>query len=206
MSTLQEIKAHDESDVAVNVKATEGGVTLTSDIRRHWTAKGYGWSAMATTAVSSLIVRPTDTAIITFFNNTSKNFVIERVFSHNLVSLTNGQFGIWLCVHPIGMTAPTNDITVRNNLNGAYTAGTEGIFDNGATVVDNGWFPYGESNWSVTNDVPGSLAQAFIEGRIVIPPTAALSASIVAQTEADPTSCMGLTYYSVPKAEYDCKN
>ncbi len=206
MSTLQEIKALDETNVAVNVKATEGGVLLTSEIRRHWTAKGYGWSAMATSAVASLIVRPDTVAIITFYNNTSKNFIIDRVFTHNLVSLTNGQFGIWLCVHPIGGAVPTNDITVRNNLNGNYTAGTEGLFDNGATVVDDGWFPYGKSNYSVTNDVPGSLAQAFIEGRIIIPPTSAISASVVAQTAADPTNTMGLTYYAVPKDEYDCKN
>ena len=202
MSTLQEVKAQNKNDKPVNIRATEGGVLITTDLRRHWTAKGYGWSAMATSAIASLIIRPTGTAIITFFNNTSKNFIIERVFAHNLVSLTDGQFGIWLCVHPVGMTAPAgNDISIRNNLNVNYTAGTEGIFDVGETVNDNGWFPYGESNYSITNDMPGSLAQAFIEGRIVIPPTAAISATIVAQTAADPTRTMGLTYFSVPVDE-----
>uniref|UniRef100_A0A6M3LX20 Uncharacterized protein n=1 Tax=viral metagenome TaxID=1070528 RepID=A0A6M3LX20_9ZZZZ len=86
-------------------------------------------------------------------------------------------------------------------MNGNYTAGTEGIFDAGATVVDNGWFPWGENSQSVTATVPGSLAQALVNGRIVIPPTAALSMSSVAQT-AVVTVCMGLRYYSVPLTEY----
>jgi hypothetical protein len=183
----------------VYTKSTEGGALHFTDQARIWTAKGYGWQAMATSAVASVIVRPSTTAIITFYNNTSKNFVIDRVFAHNLVSIANGQFGIWLCVHPIGMTAPTNDITVRNSTSG-LTAGTEGIFDNGATVIDNGWFPWGENSTSVTATVPGSLAQALVDGKIIIPPTAALSASCVGQT-AVVTVCMGLHYFSVPVSE-----
>ena len=186
---------NDETDV----KSTEGGVLHTTDQARIWTAKGYGWMAMATSAVASLIVRPTTTAIATLYNNTTKNFVLERAFAHNLVSIADGQFGIWLCVHPVGMTAPTNDITVRNNTRGDV-AGTEGIFDNGATVVDNGWFPWGENSTSVTATVPGSLAQALICGRIILPPTAAISISVVAQT-AVVTTCCGFHWFSVPTSE-----
>jgi len=186
----------------VDLKATDAGVLLTTPQQRSWTERGLGWQAMATAAVASLIVRPDTVAIITFFNNTTnKYFVIERVFSHSLVSIADGNFGIWLCVHPVGMTAPTNDITIRNSTSG-LTAGTEGIFDNGATVVDNGWFPWGESQTTVTATVPGSLAQALVEGRIVIPPTAAISASVVGQT-AVVTNCMGLHYFSVPLDELD---
>jgi hypothetical protein len=183
----------------VEVKATEAGVLHTTDPSRIWTAKGYGYQAMAGTAVACVIVRPTTTAIISFFNNTAKNFVIERVFAHNLVSIANGQFGIWLCVHPIGTTAGTNDVAPRNSTIGSAAA-TEGVFDAGATVADNGWFPWGESQTSVTATVPGSLAQALVNGRIVIPPTAALSCSCVGQT-AVVTVCMGLHYFSVPVSE-----
>ena len=186
---------------SVYVKTTENGEVVIADLTRIWTAKGYGWQAMATAAVASLIVRPDTVAIATLYNNTSKNFIIERVFAHNLVSIANGQFGIWLCVHPIGMTAPTNDITIRNNTSGLI-AGTEGIFDNGATVIDNGWFPWGENSTSVTATVPGSLAQALVDGRIIIPPRAGISASCVAQTAAV-TVCMGFHWYSVPLSEFD---
>src|SRR3972149_6883142 len=115
---------------SVYVKTTENGEVVIADLTRIWTAKGYGWQAMATAAVASLIVSPDTVAIATLYNNTSKNFIIERVFAHNLVSIANGQFGIWLCVHPVGMTAPTNEITIRNSTSG-LVAGTEGIFDNG---------------------------------------------------------------------------
>jgi hypothetical protein len=99
------------------------------------------------------------------------------------------------------MTAPTNDITVRNNTAGAV-AGLEGIFDNGATVVDDGWFPWGENSTSVTATVPGSLAQALVEGRIIIPPTAAISVSCVGQT-AVVTVCCGFHWFSVPTTELE---
>lgn len=184
---------------SVYVKSTEAGALITVDQRMVWTAKGYGYQAMATAAVASLIVRPTTTAIATLYNNTSKNFVIDRVFAHNLVSIANGQFGIWLCVHPTGMTAPTNDITIRNGTTG-QTA-TDGMFDNGASVNDNGWFPWGENSTSVTATMPGSLAQALVDGRLIIPPTAGLSVSSVAQTAAV-TVCIGIHWYSVPTTEF----
>jgi len=188
------------TDVEVDVQALEKGQLVTSDIRLQWTAKGYGWMAMATAAVASLIVRPTTTAIVTLYNNTSKNFVIDRVFAHNLVSIADGQFGIWMCVHPVGMTAPSgNDITVRNNTRG-IVAGTEGVFDVAETVADNGWFPWGPNSTSVTVTVPGSLTEAKVDGKIIIPPTAGLSLSSVAQTAAV-TVCMGIHWFSVPASE-----
>ena len=190
----------DVSEVEVDLRSTEDGILGGVDIARIWTARGYGWSAMATAAVASLIVRPTTVAIVTFYNNTAKNFVIERLFAHNLVSIANGQFGIWYCMHPTGMTAPTNDITIRNSTIGS-ASGTEGIFDNGATVVDDGWFPIGASNYSVTATVPGSLAEAHVNGKLIVRPTAAISLSCVGQTAAV-TVCMGLHYFSVPVSEF----
>jgi hypothetical protein len=186
----------------VYVKSSLGGALITVDQRMVWTAKGYGWQAMQTTAVASLIVRPTTVAINTLYNNTAKNFVIDRVFAHNLVSIADGQFGIWLCVHPAGAIAtdtPVNDITARNSTTGA--AGSEGIMDVGATVIDDGWFPWGENSTSVTATVPGALAQALVDGRIILPPTAALSMSCVSQT-AVVTVCMGAHWYSVPVNEF----
>ena len=183
-----------------DVKSTVGGAIYTADIARIWTAKGYGWSAMATAAVASLVVRPGTTAQVTFYNNTAKNFVIERAFSHNLVAAAVTDSVLWLCVHPIGMTAPTNDITVRNSLSG-LTAGTEGILDVGATVVDNGWFPWGASIYDLTVTTPGGVLNAEVAGRIVLPPTAGISMSVVSSVTTA-TFCGGLTYYSVPITEY----
>ncbi len=184
----------------VYAKGTEGGQLVTADIARTWTAKGYGWKVIATSAVASLIVRPDTVAIATFYNNTAKNFVIETVFTHNLVSIADGNFSIWVCIHPIGMTAPANDITIRSSTIG-LAAGAEGIFDAGATVVDNGWFPVGMWGTTVTATMPGTAVEAEINGRLIVPPTAAISLSAVAQTAAV-TQCMGLHYFSVPVSEF----
>jgi len=189
------------SDQAVTVKATEGGILHGIPYQVVWTAKGYGFETMSTAATASLVVRPSTLSALTLYNNTAKNFVIERAFAFNLVSIANGQFGIWLCVHPIGMTAPTgNNITIRNSLSG-LTAGTEGVCDTAEAVTDNGWFPWGVSQTSVTATVPGSLATAEVGGRIIIPPTAGISIQCVAQT-AVVTCTHGFHWFSVPVSAF----
>ena len=202
MQALQLIKNY-LTGAEVNVKGTPGGTPISISQQRVWTAKGYGWQTMAVVAVASLIVRPTTLSIITLYNNTGKNFVIERLFTHNLVSIADGNFSLWACLHPVGAIAvdtPTNDITIRNSLSG-LTAGTEGLVDVEAAVVDDGWFPWGMWGTTVTATMPGTVVTAEVNGRLVIPPTAALSLSAVAQT-AVVTQAMGYMWYSVPVSEF----
>jgi len=193
------IQAYDPNGAKVGVKATLGGVLYTASIERIWTAKGYGRQAMATSAVASLVVRPTTTAMATLFNNTNKHFVIERLFAHNLVAAAQCVSTLWACIHPVGMTAPTNDITVRNKTNGAV-GDTEGIFDNGATVVDNGWFPIGKDSTVVTVTTPGGILEAEVGGRLIVPPTAAISIQVVSSVTTA-TFCAGLHWFAVPATE-----
>lgn len=199
MAILKVIQKSGEDDVYV--KVTEAGTLITIDQRMVWTAQGYAYEAMATAALASLIVRPAALSQLTLYNNTDRNFVIERVFAHNLVSIADGQFGIWLCVHPVGMTAPTgNNITVRNSLSGKAPDITVGVVDTAEAVSDDGWFPWGESGTSITTTVPGSLAQALVHGTIILPPTAGISVQSVGQTAAVTTTC-GFHWFSVPKSE-----
>ena len=184
----------------VLIKTTEGGELASVDITRIYTAKGYGYQAMLVTPENSLIVRPTGTAMITLYNNTAKNFVMERAFAHSLISIADGDFGIWLCSHPIGMTAPANDISIRNSTSGLNSS-TEGIVDQGATVNDNGWFPWGVNGTTVTATMPGALAEVNISGRIIVPPTGGISLSVVAQT-AVVDICPGFHWFSVPISEF----
>jgi hypothetical protein len=140
---------------------------------------------MATAAVAALVVRPDTVAMATLHNNepdAGRSLIMDAAFAHNLVGTANAVYSIWLCVHPVGMTAPTNDITVRNSLSGR-TAGNGAaatLFDNGATVVDNGWFPWGLSEHTVTITTPGGVVVAPIDGRIIIPPKAGISLQVVA--------------------------
>lgn len=181
---------------------TNGGLTITVPYQVIWTAKGYGYETMATAALASLIVRPSTLSQLTLYNNTTTmTFVIERAFLHNLVSIANGQFGIWLCVHPTGMTIPGgNNITIRNSLSGKAPNSAVGIVDTAEAVANDGWFPWGENSKSVTATVPGSLAQALVNGRIQLPPTAGLSIQSVAQT-AVVTTVPGFHFFAVPTSE-----
>jgi hypothetical protein len=201
MQTLIQVK--DPSGQDVDVHAFKNGMLWTVPYQVVWTAKGYGYQAMATAAVAALVVRPTTVAMATLYNNNAaggKHLVIERAFAHNLVAVANSNFGLWLCVHPEGMTKPTNDITVRNSLNGKAAGGSNTIFDNGATVVDDGWFLWGDAGTTITVTTPGGHLNAEVGGRIHIPPTAALSIQVVAITTSA-TFCPGFHYYEVPASE-----
>ena len=152
------------------------------------TAKGAGWQAMTTTVGAALVVRPSTVALATLFNNylreSSVCLIIDAAFAHNLVGVAGSSYGIWLCVHLTGMAAPTNDITVRNSLSGrpATPLISRTFLDAGATVLDDGWFPWGDSGHAVTVTVPGGQVTAPVDGRIIVPPTAAVSMTVVADT------------------------
>ena len=185
----------------VNAKGTEGGILITIEQRVVWTAKGYGFQAMATAAVASLVVRPTTVAIATLRNQSSnKLLVIDEAFAHNLVGVANSAFSLWLCSHPAGMGTITNDITVRNSMNGRDAGGSSTHFDNGATVLDDGWFPWGLSDHTVTITQPGGVAIAPVNGRIIVPPTGGISLSCVASTTGV-TVTAGFRWYEIPASE-----
>ena len=162
------------------------------------TRQGGGYSAMATAAVAALVVRPSTVAMATLYNNEGvggPSLIIDRAFAHNLVGTANSVYAIWLCVHPVGMTAPTNDITVRNSHSGKVGNGeTRTIFDNGATVVADGWFPWGGSEHTVTITTPGGVVIAEVGGRLIVPPTAGVSLHVVADV-VGATFTAGFSWY-----------
>ena len=163
------------------------------------TRRGGGWQTMATTAVAALVIRPSTTAMATLWNGEpagGKSYIIDRAFAHQLVSTAAAGFhSLWLCVHPAGMAAVTDDITARNSLSGKKGYVGFSRFDNGATVVADGWFPWG--NWGEvepTGVLPGGHVEAVVEGRIIIPPTAALSLQVVASVVGN-TFTAGFAWY-----------
>lgn len=154
-----------------------------------------GWQVMDTSATPAVIVRPSTVAGLTLYNNntTSSNicFVIDRMFAFGLVSTAAlSDYSLWACVHPVGMTKPTADITTINSMSGFATAYAGGaVVDTGATVTDNGWFPV-SNNANVIHGVgvtPNHALSVPAEGRFIIPPTAGFSINVVA-------SITGLTF------------
>lgn len=198
MSAL--IQAQTEAGVDVQVKATPGGLLYTIPHSVIWTAKGYGYQAMATAAVAALVVRPTTTAMATLRNTSSNKLVVmERVFAHNLVAVAESEYQLWLCVHPT-QAAVTNDITVRNSTNGGAAGGSQTHFDNGATVTDDGWFIWSPQGHTTTVTTPGGNIYAEIGCRLIVPPGAGISAQVVAITTSA-TFTMGFHWFEVPTAE-----
>jgi len=151
------------------------------------TRLGEGYQAMTTSAVAALIARPSVTALFTLWNGETgggKSYVIDRIFAQQLVSAAAAsRWGIWACVHPVGMAAVDADITVIKNTRGKASYGGNARLDIGATVVNNGWFPYGnQHDVETTGVLGGGQVSVPIEGRIIIPPTAGLSLHVVASS------------------------
>lgn len=161
--------------------------------------EGNGWQVMATAAVAALVVRPSTVALGTLWNGEAdggKSYIIDRIFAQQLVSAAAAsRWGIWACVHPIGMAAPTADITAIKSMAGKTSYGGTARFDVDATVVDDGWFPWGDSkDVEATGALGGAQSCPLIEGRIILPPSAGLSIHIVASS-VDEDFCVGVSWY-----------
>ncbi len=163
--------------------------------------KGEGFSVIATVAVAALVVRPSTVAMITLFNNEQaggKAYIIDRLFSHCLVAGGEaGNSGIWACVHPSGMTNPGVDIAASAvNITGptGKIYGGRAVVGIEETVVDNGWYPWGPSVQQPPTALPGTLLEAKVEGRLIIPPQGAISIQVVASV-IDETFTSGLSWH-----------
>ena len=147
-------------------------------------------SAIQAAATAALVVRPTTVAAITFFNAESpggKSLVIDRLFTHNLVSTAvKTFFQIWYCMHE-QMARPNADITaLRGTGDGVGPNASPVVVDVAATVLDNGWFPAGgEGSISETGTTPQGMAEWEAKGRLVVPPGAGMSLQIVASITND---------------------
>jgi len=147
-------------------------------------------SAITSSAVAGLVVRPTTVALATIFNGESpggKSLVIDRLFAFNLVSgAAQSMFSLWYCNHTqlINVAKPANDIaTLRGTGDGREPDVSTVRVDVGATVVDDGWFPCG--NWGEAEEagiLPGAAIEWECHGRLIVRPKSALSLHVVAGT------------------------
>ena len=168
------------------------------------TRLGGGFSAIATSAVAALVVRPTTVAAFGIWNGNiegGKSYVIDRFFSHALVTTAAIEYwGIWACVHPAGMTDPGEDIAasatnVTGNSGKAYKGAAKVYVSE--TVANNGWYPWGRGNQSsVTNTIPGAQADVEVGGRLIVPPQGGISLHVVAGITGI-TLTSGVSWYEV---------
>ena len=188
----------------VSIKATKAGdlhVAQSLPPGAVLTAQGAGYQAQSTSAIAALVIRPDTTAAFTLWNGEpggGKSYIIERIMAFNLVSTAAQTFAsIWVCSHPVGMAAVTADITAVKSTRGISGYGGNARLDVGATVVDDGWFPWGLSSEAEEAGVlPGGVICAPIAGRIIVPPTAGVSMHIVSGLVGD-TFTHGFHWYEV---------
>ena len=169
------------------------------------TRLGGGYSVIATSAVVGLVVRPSTVAQITVWNGENaggKSYVIDRLFTHNLVSTSAlSLYSIWACVHPAGMTDPGEDIAasatnITGNSGRRYNG--SGIVGVAETVVDNGWYPWATSvEVTQATVLPGSHLVAEVAGRLIVPPQGGISLTVVCSLTSTVTFTTGLSWYEV---------
>ncbi len=191
-----------------NIEVNEKGELLTAQgllPYTEMTRRYEGWSAIATSAAAAVAVRPTTTAGITLYNGepqNGKSYIIDRIFTHCLVSgAEEGRFSIWACSHPVNTAVPATGplaaaVNQKNGNRGGLYTGLS-VFDVGDTCIDQGWYPWGYStDMEPTGVLPGAAIDVRVEGRLIVPPTAALSVQIVTSVN-DETFCSGISWYEV---------
>lgn len=159
-----------------------------------------GFQVIATSAVAALVVRPSTVSGVEIWNGHQPggpSLIIDRLFSHNLVSSTTalgGGAGIWAQVTLPVSTPIAATLTVKGTNGKAYGGPVRVAV--GTTVADNGWFPWGTTRIreSAGSVVPAGILTAEINGRIIVPPLASLCITVVSGYTAD-TFCSGAMWY-----------
>lgn len=159
--------------------------------------KGRAWSTMSVTAVAGLVVRPTTVCAFELFNGNgagSYSLIIDRLFWFNLVSTAAAEaFSGWAQVTAAKTAPATASLAVRGSSGKAYQGGVVNAI--GTTVVDSGWFPWGNTFGLVSGGVtPLGGIEARVEGRLIVPPSCSLCLHVVSSLVGQ-TFTQGVSWY-----------
>jgi hypothetical protein len=159
--------------------------------------RGNGWSTMSTAAVAGLVVRPGTTAAFEIYNGNAgggASLIIDRLFWFNLVSTNVIEgFSGWACVTAPKAAVTSGSFVVRGNTGKAYPGAV--IAAASTTIVDSGWFPWGNAiSKGAGGVVPFGAISAQVEGRLIVPPTASLCLHVVSSLVGQ-TFTQGASWY-----------
>lgn len=184
----------------VSVKATrEGDLYIAQNLPPYTlaAAAGRGWQVMSTSGAAALEVRPSTAALGTLWNGEAgggKSYVIDRMFAHLLAGPSSGyKWALWACVQEEVSAIGDADITAIQSMNGKANYGGNARFDIDDTVVDDGWFPWTDSQDVTSADGPTKIAN--VEGRMIIPPKCGLSLHVVGKDSC--SMIVGCSWYEV---------
>lgn len=154
------------------------------------TRLGQGWQVQSVLAVAGLVVRPSTVTALEIWNGyaaTGPSLIIDRMNCFNLVS-TNviESYTLWAQVTTVkAAPAAGANVTVRGNSGKAY--GGSVVAGLGTTVIDSGWFPWGQGYTKGAGGVvPHGNIEAQVWGRLIVPPGCSLClhtvSSLIGQT------------------------
>lgn len=186
----------------VSIKATVGGDLYVAQSLPPYavlSASGAGAICQMTAAAAGTTTIPTTTAIATLWNGEAgggKSLVIDRIFCNTeAYDAGNNFFFIWVCMHPSGMTAPTDDGAIKNLNGGNY--GGSARFDSAATVANDTWNSWGNSLRSAAANADGmSNIDIPVEGRLTVAPTGGISLHIGCN-DSNLTGQVGVSWFEV---------
>lgn len=184
--------AHDvQVDALKNLFVAMGAVPYMDLTRR-----GHGYQTMATAAVAGLVVRPTTTAALEIFNNlATKSLVIDRIFTQWLVTTNVVESAILYAMVTLPKAAPTDAALAVTSMSGKPATTKHVLTAASTTVVDNGWFPWGESfSKGAGGVVPHGGIVAEVKGRLIVPPLCSLCLHVLASLVGD-TFTSGAAWY-----------
>ena len=151
------------------------------------TRKGKRWATMSTSAVAGLVVRPSTVAAFEIYNGYAaggKSLIIERLFWHQLVSVTGvAEAFVGYAQVTAAKAAPTDGSFAVRGAAGAAYAGSV-IAAAGTTVIASGWFPWAVNpgHAAITGVAGGFGAIGEVGGRLIVPPGASLCLHALANT------------------------
>jgi len=194
---------HRVGDVTAGLESNEFNDLLTAQGLPSYTEivrQGVGWSTMSTTAVAGLVVRPGTAAAFEIFNPAGAgrpSLIIDRLFWFNLVSTNVIEgFSGWAAVSTADRVAaaPTDgSFVVRGSSGQAY--GGSVIAAAATTVIDAGWFPWGNAiSKGAGGVVPFGAVSAEVNGRLIVPPGASLNLHVVSSLVGQ-TFTQGASWY-----------
>ena len=186
------------NDVYGNLLASQGLPQYTEATRI-----GGGYHVMTATPFAPAAAVPTTTCKLEIFNNGSgsgaNSLVIDTLYAFQLLGTAATQtYAIWAQVYT--KAAPTNTALTIASDSGRpdITSGSSIITAVDTTVVAHGWRPWGNVQaWGTAAATPGNSWHAEVNGRLVVPPGAALCLSVVGSLATASTFHVGASWYNV---------
>lgn len=143
---------------------------------------GDSWQVQTTAGANAGTAIPTTTAPFTIYNGESANgkcYIIDSFGVNHIVAdgTQSDCTTIVGCVHKFPATIPSDGGFAKRSLSGRASYGGNALVAAGASVVDNGWYPFGSSA-PVATAAAGSIwkNQEYVANSLIlIPPGGAFS-------------------------------